>query len=111
MSILGSCLYRLVGLIQNNRLDIDLPIIDILYQAKAADQLPQTMDLSYREQWMEDVELYAPGYLALEAEGRAGEYSLHRLTDPESVDMTRKTSWNRLQANPNLFAPNFQFLG
>ncbi|KAJ5443400.1 uncharacterized protein N7458_007272 [Penicillium daleae] len=96
---------------QNLPLDMDLPIIDILCQAKAADQLPQTMDLSYREQWMEDVELYAPGYLALEADGRAGEYSLHRLTDPESVDMTRKTIWNRLQANPNLFAPNFQFLG
>lgn len=90
---------------------MDLPIIDILCQAKAADQLPQTMNLSYREQWMEDVELYAPGYLALEAEGRAGEYSLHRLTEPDSVGTTRKTIWNRLQADPNLFAPNFQFLG
>ncbi|KAJ5665112.1 uncharacterized protein N7477_007560 [Penicillium maclennaniae] len=96
---------------QNLPLNMDLPIIDILCQAKAADQLPQTMNLSYREQWMEDVELYAPGYLALEAEGRAGEYSLHRLTRPDSVGTTKKQIWNRLRADPNLFAPNFQFLG
>ncbi len=68
------------------------------------------MDLSYREQWIEDVELYAPGYLALEAEGRAGEYSVHRLTRPGSVERTKKQIWNRLLAGPNLFALNFQFL-
>ncbi|KAF3398494.1 hypothetical protein F1880_005764 [Penicillium rolfsii] len=96
---------------QNLPLDMDLPIVDIFCQAKAADQLPQMMNLSYREQWIEDIELYAPGYLALEAEGRAGEYPLNRLTDPDSFDMKRKTIWNRLQANPNLFAPSFQFLG
>jgi adenylate cyclase len=79
-----------MGLIQNIRLDMDLPIIDILCQGKAANQLPQTMDLSYREQWMEDIELYAPGYLALEAEGRAGGYSLHRLTRPDSIGTTKE---------------------
>lgn len=100
-----------MGLIQNIRLDMDLPIIDILHQAKAAGQLPSTMDLSYREQWMEDIELYAPGYLALEAEGRAGEYSLQHLSRPSSVEGTKKKIWKRLEADPNLFAPNFRFLG
>ncbi|KAJ6107423.1 hypothetical protein N7523_008746 [Penicillium sp. IBT 18751x] len=96
---------------QNLPLNMDLPIIDILCQAKAADQLPATMNLIYREQWIEDVELYAPGYLALEAEGRAGEYSLHRLSKQDSVGATKKRIWNMLRADPNLFAPNFQFLG
>ncbi|KAJ5131222.1 uncharacterized protein N7515_007261 [Penicillium bovifimosum] len=68
---------------QNLPLDMGLPIIDILCQAKAADQLSKAMKSSYREKWVEDVELYAPGYLALEAEGRAGEYSLDRLTLPD----------------------------
>jgi hypothetical protein len=90
---------------------MDLPIIDILCQAKAANQLPQTISLSYREQWMEDVELYAPGYLALEAEGRAGEYSLYRLTNVDTIGKTTKAIWKRLQAHPNLFAPQFRFLG
>jgi hypothetical protein len=88
-----------------------LPIIDILCQAKDAGQLPLTMDLSYREQWMEDVELYAPGYLALEAKGHAGDYSLHRLTKPESVARTEKQIWKRPRADQILFAPNFRFLG
>ncbi|KAJ5663844.1 hypothetical protein N7507_004575 [Penicillium longicatenatum] len=50
---------------QNQPLDMDLPIIDILCQAKEANKLPNTMFLCDREQWTSDVELYAPGYLAL----------------------------------------------
>jgi hypothetical protein len=83
-------------LMQNIRLDMDLPIIDILCQARAANQLPTTMNLYDREQWINDVELYAPGYLALEAEGRAGEYPLHRLIVPGSVERVRKQVLNRV---------------
>ncbi|KAJ9316147.1 hypothetical protein DTO271D3_3723 [Paecilomyces variotii] len=89
---------------QNTPLDMDLPIIDILCQAKAANQLPTTMNLCDREQWENDAELYAPGYLALEAEGRAGEYPLHRLTVPGSVERVRKQVLNRVQD------PRFKFL-
>ena len=32
------------------------------------------MNLCDREEWMDDVEIYAPGYLVLEAEGRPGKY-------------------------------------
>lgn len=61
---------------------MDLPIVEILYQAKEANQLPTSMAVCDREQWTSDVELYAPGYLALEAEGRGGEYPLASLTAP-----------------------------
>lgn len=64
------------------RLDMDLPVIEILCQAKEANQLPTTMTICDQEQRTSDVELYAPGYLALEAEGREGEYPLTRLTAP-----------------------------
>jgi hypothetical protein len=76
---------------------MDLPIIDILCQARAANQLPTSMNLCDREQWINDVELYAPGYLALETEGRAGEYPLHRLTVPGPVERVRKQGLNRVQ--------------
>ncbi|KAJ6103223.1 hypothetical protein N7486_005650 [Penicillium sp. IBT 16267x] len=94
---------------QNLPLDMDLPIIDILCQANAANQLPPTMNLCDREQWMDDVELYAPGYLALEAEGRAGEYHLDRLTVPGSVERVKKHVLNRLQSDPRFtfFPPTF----
>lgn len=45
------------------RLDMDLPIIEILCQAKEANQLPTTMTICDREQRTSDVELYAPGCL------------------------------------------------
>lgn len=86
---------------------MDLPIIDILGQAQAADQLPQGLDLSDWEQWMEDVELYAPGYLAQEAEGHGAEYPLHRLIVPSSVGQVKKRVVDRLRSDPrfNFFHP------
>jgi len=94
---------------QKIRLNRDLPIIDILCQANAANKLPRTMNLCDREQWMEDVELYAPGYLALEAEGRAGEYHLDRLTVPGSVERVKNQVLDRLQSDPRstFFLPLF----
>ncbi|KAJ5561023.1 hypothetical protein N7535_009220 [Penicillium sp. DV-2018c] len=54
--------------------NMDLPVVDILCRAEEANQLPNSMVLCDREQWASDVELYAPGYLALEAEGVGGDY-------------------------------------
>ncbi|KAJ5803972.1 uncharacterized protein N7518_000275 [Penicillium psychrosexuale] len=94
---------------QNPPLDMDLPIVDILCQAKDANQLPNSMFLCDREQWTSDVELYAPGYLALEAEGRGGEYPLTRLTVPGPIQAVKKQVMSRVQ-DPNFTHPNFLFI-
>ncbi|GAQ03702.1 hypothetical protein ALT_1023 [Aspergillus lentulus] len=65
---------------QNKPLNMDLPILDILCNAQAADELVGEMALGDRDQWEEDVERYAPGFLALEAIGRVAEYDLSLLT-------------------------------
>ena len=88
---------------------MDLPIVDILCQAKDANQLPNSMVLCDREQWTSDVELYAPGYLALEAEGRGGEYPLTRLTVPGPIQAVKKQVMSRVQ-DPNFTHPNFSFI-
>lgn len=80
---------------------MDLPIIDILGQAQAANQLPETMGLTDREQWIDEVEFYAPGYLAQKAEGHGGEYPLHRLTVPGSVEQVRKRVIDRIRSRPD----------
>lgn len=59
---------------------MDLPILDILCNAQAANELVGEMVLGDRDQWKEDVERYAPGFLALEAIGRGAEYDLNLLT-------------------------------
>jgi hypothetical protein len=93
----------------NKRLDMDLPIIDILCQAKDATQLPNSMVLCDREQWTSDVELYAPGYLALEAEGRGGEYPLTSLTVPASIESIKKQVMIKVQ-DPSFTHPHFSFI-
>jgi hypothetical protein len=80
---------------------MDLPILDILRQTKEANQLPTNMSLCDNQQWQEGVEMYAPGYLALEAEGHGGEYDLNPLTAPDMVEGTRKRIWQRLQSGQN----------
>ncbi|KAG2001121.1 hypothetical protein GB937_010478 [Aspergillus fischeri] len=65
---------------QNEPLNMDLPILDILCNAQAANELVSEMALGDRDQWKEDVERYAPGFLALEAIGRGAEYDLNLLT-------------------------------
>ena len=91
------------------RLDMDLPVVDILCQAKEADELPNTMFLCDREQWTKDVELYAPGYLALEAEGRGGEYSLTSLAEPRSFRGLTKQVMIDIQ-DPNFSHPRLKWL-
>lgn len=92
----------------NKRLNMDLPIVDILCQAKDANQLPNSMFLCKREQWTSDVELYAPGYLALEAEGR-GEYPLTSLTVPTSIESMNKQIMIKVQ-DPSFMHPHFPFI-
>ncbi|KAJ5934396.1 hypothetical protein N7466_003943 [Penicillium verhagenii] len=94
---------------QNLPLNMDLPIIDILCQAKDVNQLPKSMALCDREQWISDVELYAPGYLALEAEGRGGEYPLSNLTTPASIESIQKQVMINVQ-DPSFTHPDFSFI-
>jgi hypothetical protein len=89
------------------RLNMDRPVVDILCQAKDANQLPNSMILCDREQWTSDVELYAPGYLALEAEGHGGDYPLSRLTVPD--ENVKKQVMIRVQ-DPNFSHPHFSFI-
>ena len=96
-------------LTHNTRLDMDLPVVDILCRAKEADQLPNTMFLCDREQWTQDVELYAPGYLALEAEGRGGEYPLTSLIAPNDIPGITKQVMIDVQ-DPNFSHPRFKWL-
>ncbi|KAF7118667.1 hypothetical protein CNMCM5793_008205 [Aspergillus hiratsukae] len=84
------------GKFHNQPMDMDLPILDILQHAKAANQLFGTMNLCALEDWKEDIEVYASGYLALEAAGRGLDYDLRNLVAPEEVMMRRKPALRRL---------------
>jgi hypothetical protein len=66
-------------------MNMDLPILDILEHAKAANQLLDTMSLCNLEDWREDVEVYAPGYLELEAAGRSLYYDLRNLVSRKKL--------------------------
>lgn len=63
---------------------MDLPILKILQEAKIHNQLPIPFDTEC-DQWEKDIELYAPGYLGMEAEGKASEYDIQNLRDIELV--------------------------
>ncbi|KAJ5628585.1 hypothetical protein N7490_010813 [Penicillium lividum] len=94
---------------QNTPIDMDLPVVDLLCQAKEANQLPNSMELCDREQWTSDVELYAPGYLTLEAEGRGGEYPLSSLIAPNSIGKITKQVMNRV-LDPSFSHPRYSFV-
>lgn len=62
---------------------MDDPILDIL---ETALDLSEMVDMDGdRDQFAEDIELYAPGYLEMEAMGRAEEYDVARLRDGEEA--------------------------
>jgi hypothetical protein len=64
-------------------MEMDGPILDILDTAL---DLSQVVDMDCdRDQFAEDIELYAPGYLGLEAAGCAGEYDVARLRSGEEA--------------------------
>ncbi|KAJ5438251.1 uncharacterized protein N7458_009249 [Penicillium daleae] len=64
-------------------MEMDDPILDIL---ETALDLSEMVDMDGdRDQFAEDIELYAPGYLEMEAMGRAEEYDVARLRDGEEA--------------------------
>lgn len=85
------------------RLDMDLPILDIL--SSAASPAPPNAYHCDRRQWASDVEFYAPGYLALEAVGKGGEYDLSCLTAPDEIPAGRKPVYERMMAELMLGKP------
>ncbi|KAL4901081.1 hypothetical protein BDW74DRAFT_182180 [Aspergillus multicolor] len=94
---------------QNTPIDMDLSILSILSQAAATNQLPSDIDLCDREQWTEDIDLYAPAYLALEEAGRGAEYDLSRLAAPNEIEGVQKRVWEKLKAGDVLgftYLPN-----
>jgi hypothetical protein len=87
---------------------MDLPILDILCNAQAANQLVGDMDICDRDQWKEDVEVYAPGYLTLEAAGRGGEYDLNLLASPDVYGSYKKARmWEKFRSGAD---PRFTYL-
>ncbi|KAJ9272809.1 hypothetical protein DTO212C5_1070 [Paecilomyces variotii] len=73
---------------QNQPIDMDLPILDIIQKAKDNNQMTKFF-YTERDQWEKDIELYAPGYLAMEAEGRASEYDIRNLRDTREASRAR----------------------
>ncbi|KAJ5198445.1 uncharacterized protein N7498_007562 [Penicillium cinerascens] len=85
---------------QNQPMDMDLPIVDILVSVAEPNGPPAPQTISCdREQFTKDIEFYAPGYLALEAAGKGGEYDLSRLTEPDDIPFDRKPSYQRMMAD------------
>lgn len=71
---------------------MDLPILDLL--ESVGGMAPP--DVDYLKQWQEDVEFYAPGYLAVEAAGQGGEYDLNCLTPPIEIPDGPKAVYQKL---------------
>ncbi|GAD96360.1 hypothetical protein TSTA_037250 [Paecilomyces variotii No. 5] len=74
---------------QNRPMDMDLPILDIIQKAKDNDKM-LTLFRTERDQWEKYIELYAPGYLAMEAEGRASEYDIRNLRNTSQASRSRR---------------------
>ncbi|KAL4788938.1 hypothetical protein BDV19DRAFT_395517 [Aspergillus venezuelensis] len=73
----------------NSDSDMTLPVIDILEGAKARGEFLFGFD-GDREGW-EDIEIYAPGYLEMEAAGTEADYDHSRLIDPmDAYDIRRR---------------------
>jgi hypothetical protein len=72
-----------------NSLDMNLPIIDILEGANARGEFLFELD-GGRDGWMEDIEVYAPGYLEMEAVGNESEYDHSRLINPTMAYSIRR---------------------
>ncbi|RHZ47427.1 uncharacterized protein CDV56_102568 [Aspergillus thermomutatus] len=90
------------GNFHNQPLNMDLPILDILEHAEVANQLFDTTSLCNLEDWKGDVEVYSPGYLALEAAGRDLYYDLQNLVSPQEVFMRTKPAMQRLLSGHGL---------
>lgn len=71
------------------RLDMTLSVVDILEGAKEREEFIFAFD-GARDVWEEDIELYAPGYLQMEAEGNGPDYDHSRLIDPFEASNIRQ---------------------
>lgn len=81
-------------------MDMGLPIVDILVSvAEPNGSLAPHTIYRDREQFEKDIEFYAPGYLAVEAAGKGGEYDLRRLTEPDDIPFDRKPAYQRMMAD------------
>ncbi|RHZ46603.1 uncharacterized protein CDV56_101022 [Aspergillus thermomutatus] len=69
---------------KNSDLDMTQPVIDILEGAKARREFLFGFD-GARDGWTEDIEIYAPGYLEMEAAGNEADYDHARLIDPQDA--------------------------
>ncbi|KAJ5884378.1 hypothetical protein N7504_011950 [Penicillium tannophilum] len=67
--------------LQNSDLVMTLPVINIMEGAKERREFLQHSD-GARDVWAEDIEMYAPGYLEMEAAGTEADYDHSRLLDP-----------------------------
>lgn len=70
-------------------LDMNLPVIDILEGIVARGEGLFGFD-GARDGWTEDIELYAPGYLEMEAAGNGADYDHSLLIDPSKAYGVRK---------------------
>lgn len=61
------------------------PVIDILEGAKMRGEFLPGFD-GARDVWTDDIEIYAPGYLKMEAEGKEADYDHAWLIDPEDAE-------------------------
>lgn len=68
-------------------MSMDPFILDILEAAQENGELEFDGD---RDSWARDIELYAPGYLAMEAQDRGAEYEPANLRDPEEAWLARQ---------------------
>ncbi|PWY91709.1 hypothetical protein BO94DRAFT_617027 [Aspergillus sclerotioniger CBS 115572] len=66
---------------QNAALDMTLPVIERLEGAKARGELIPFFD-GARDTWTEDIDIYAPGYLLMEADGKEADHDHSQLIDP-----------------------------
>jgi hypothetical protein len=61
-----------------------LSVIDILEGARDRGEFLFGFD-GGRDEWAEDIKIYAPGYLAMEAEGNEADYDHARLIHPSGA--------------------------
>ncbi|KAL3446165.1 hypothetical protein BJX65DRAFT_309155 [Aspergillus insuetus] len=75
---------------QNGDVDMTLPIIDITEGARERAEFLWGFD-GGRDGWTEDIEIYAPGYLEMEAVGAEANYDHAWSIDPErAYDIRRR---------------------
>ncbi|KAL3454338.1 hypothetical protein BJX65DRAFT_291864 [Aspergillus insuetus] len=65
-------------------LDTALPVIDILEGARDREEFVFGFD-GGRDEWTEDIKIYAPGYLEMEAAGNGADYDHARLIKPSDA--------------------------